>query len=542
MYSPGSSALVEKQLTQILNIRQLNARQLLSLQKTLLFIKAYPQCNNHIELANKVIGHCEKLLKGCSSGKKKELEQSALPYTFTSGYYSYSLLNWLRTLKSGEMEWLDSDSAGLHPRDVMKHALSEMEFDLIGQDSMSAEEWLAHASGSNEKNTWLDFTFTQLDGLYCSRSLKDQLFEALHIGIRFKALDQSMSMFSMALSHGPVYEHSDGMLKRFDENELMRRPLPRSSALSLKEKNELLKKARLCLFLLNRETDPVSQGYTNGLEYYELERGFSLAFFSSLPEHRLPLESYIGFMMFKNRQPIAYGGAWLFGERSLLGINIFEAFRGGESAFLFCQLLRGYKQRFKLQYIEVEPYQFGLGNPEGIKSGAFWFYYRFGFRPVDPQLAKQAEQEWRQIQKNKAYRSTYATLKSYTASNLALRFDTVFHNLDPGIISRFITQHITLRHHSNRKSFRTWCIQKIKSELGDHYFSKAKNLHTGLEKLYPFLALCLDLRRMNGQEKKLLLDMIAEKGGSEFRYAELLCDLNLQKHLAPAELRKQLGI
>ena len=32
----------------------------------------------------------------------------------------------------------------------------------------------------------------------------------------------------------------------------------------------------------------------------------------------------------------------------------------------------------------VEPSQFGGTNKEGLLSGAFWFYYRLGFRPIDP--------------------------------------------------------------------------------------------------------------------------------------------------------------
>ena len=42
------------------------------------------------------------------------------------------------------------------------------------------------------------------------------------------------------------------------------------------------------------------------------------------------------------------------------------------------------------QKFVVKPYQFGKGNPEGLKSGAFWFYYRLGFRPVRDDIREQA--------------------------------------------------------------------------------------------------------------------------------------------------------
>ena len=64
-------------------------------------------------------------------------------------------------------------------------------------------------------------------------------------------------------------------------------------------------------------------------------------------------------------------------------MNIFEPYRGGESGFMMCQVLRVYRQRFGVRFFEVDATQFGLDNPDGIASGAFWFYYRHGFRPLD---------------------------------------------------------------------------------------------------------------------------------------------------------------
>ena len=161
-----------------------------------------------------------------------------------------------------------------------------------------------------------------------------------------------------------------------------------------------------------------------------------------LPERRLPLESYIGFMMFKNGYPMAYGGGWLFGKRSLLGINIFEAFRGGESAFVFAQLLRTYKNAFGADYFEVEPYQFGKDNPEGLQSGAFWFYYRFGFRPVDEALNKLATEESKRIQSEKGYRSPISTLKLFTKSNVCVNFSGNQKPINPSEISKYISVQI----------------------------------------------------------------------------------------------------
>ena len=131
-----------------------------------------------------------------------------------------------------------------------------------------------------------------------------------------------------------------------------------------------------------RETDPTTYMDAGSLKVYHLERGVSIATYSMIPSRQLPLESYIGYTAFKNGFPVAYGGFWVFGDRSNFGINIFESYRSGESGFVMIQLLRVFRQVFHIKTFEVEPYQFGLDNPEGIVSGAFWFYYRFGFRPA----------------------------------------------------------------------------------------------------------------------------------------------------------------
>jgi hypothetical protein len=161
------------------------------------------------------------------------------------------------------------------------------------------------------------------------------------------------------------------------------------------------------------------------------------------------LESYAGYTLFKNGYPAAYGGAWVHGRKALFGINIFEQFRGGESGFLFIQLLRVYRQAFGVDYFEVEPYQYGLDNPEGIESGAFWFYYRYGFRPLDKQLNKIAEDEYSKIKSKKGYRTAAKTLVRFTESNIALNLGT---KVPEGVheLRERITKYIASNYNSNR--------------------------------------------------------------------------------------------
>jgi hypothetical protein len=167
---------------------------------------------------------------------------------------------------------------------------------------------------------------------------------------------------------------------------LMNQPLPPPRRLGADARAELVRVLRNTMALTSRETDPATYLDARALRVYALERGLAVALFGMTPERQLPLESYVGFTLFKNGLPVAYGGAWVMGERAAFGMNIFEPFRGGESGFMMCQVLRAYRQAFKVRYFEVDAHQFGLDNPDGIASGAFWFYYRHGFRPLSAPL------------------------------------------------------------------------------------------------------------------------------------------------------------
>ncbi len=128
-------------------------------------------------------------------------------------------------------------------------------------------------------------------------------------------------------------------------------------------------------------------------------------------------------MLFKNGVPVGYGGGWPFLGTCRIGVNVFAPFRGGESALLFGEVLRVYRQCFGVGRFVAEPSQFGGTNREGLRSGAFWFYYRLGFRPVEPEAARRASDEWSRMQADPDYRTPESRLRRFTDSDIELRLD-----------------------------------------------------------------------------------------------------------------------
>ena len=267
----------------------------------------------------------------------------------------------------------------------------------------------------------LAFIVGELARLDAQPFVKDQLFDALDLYVRVQPTSAAFSKAGNRLPVARVFFQPD-LLRRFDPMALMNQPLPPPRRLGADARAELVRVLRNTMALTSRETDPATYLDARALRVYALERGLAVALFGMTPERQLPLESYVGFTLFKNGLPVAYGGAWVMGERAAFGMNIFEPFRGGESGFMMCQVLRAYRQAFKVRYFEVDAHQFGLDNPDGIASGAFWFYYRHGFRPLSAPLQRLALQEKKRIDARPGYHSPDKTLLRFTESNVALIF------------------------------------------------------------------------------------------------------------------------
>lgn len=252
--------------------------------------------------------------------------------------------------------------------------------------------------------------------------LKDHLYDSLDIYVRIRARGRQFSKARnrLPMPSGTVLQKE--LLKRFDVAGLIEQPLPPPRALSPSERDDAILVLKNTMALTVRETDPCTYLEPTSLRIVDLERGLSCAVFGMTPDRQLPLESYIGFTLFKNGLAVAYGGAWIFGPRAAFGMNIFEPYRGGESGYMMAQVLRTYRQTFKVDCFEVDAHQFGLDNPDGIASGAYWFYHRHGFRSIDPALAALAAREALRIGRRPGYRSPVRTLVQLTGSNVALNF------------------------------------------------------------------------------------------------------------------------
>lgn len=393
-------------------------KKLVEYHDLLLFMLAHPASAQQQLLAEGELKRLSTFLKK-SRQKERLPENSGLPHGHIHTRFSHDMLCWLHNNKFN----LSSDAVSGNSHllsDLLKLTLPSSERELCTYGFNDAELLEALRIRSKEH---LVFLLQQFEKLNDTPLTKDYFFEQLELDVTVSGRDQTFSRGYNRFLTTSVFYHNE-LVKRFDHRQLLNTALPTPVDLQANETDALIATVKKSLVLTARETDPATYLLPQSLRYYALERGIAIAIYGMTENRQLPFESYVGYTLFKNGFPAAYGGAWVFGRRALFGMNIFESFRGGESGYMMCQLLRVYRQAFKISSFEIEPYQFGKDNPDGIASGAFWFYYRFGFRPLDRQLEKLAAKEHAKISAGKGYQSSYQTLERFTDSFICLELET----------------------------------------------------------------------------------------------------------------------
>lgn len=488
-----------------------NEQLLIDYHELLIFLAVYPENKEIKKLVDLAFLRITNFIKSNKKFQEKCADTS-LPFTTIYTQFSHDLLIWMNNYKQCNIGIESFDKSGVDLNKLLRLTLPSLEQDLTTA-GMNNEDLLYALNVS--KNKQLSFLLNEFSKLNSSPLVKDYLWESLLLNLSITSTDKRFSRAFNKLPNYPVFYQTE-MLKKFDHLALMQQVLPEPKVLNNEATNELASIIKKSLVLTRRETDPSTFMDTSSLRFYELERGISVAIFGMNANRQMPIQSYIGYALFKNGFPVAYGGSWVLGKTAWFGLNIFDAFRGGESGYIMCQLLRVYKQVFDLDYIEVEPYQYGLGNLDGIKSGAFWFYYRYGFKPVDNEICKIAENEALKIKNKSGYRTNEKTLLKFTESNICLKFKDTKPEILTEITSK-VRSMISQEFKGNRGEAIDFCISKLIENFSKNAFNENEK-----PALIEFALIAKALKISNKKQFKLLENLIRLKATNPYQYNSFL--------------------
>ncbi|HEX9167021.1 MAG TPA: hypothetical protein VF862_14005, partial [Gemmatimonadales bacterium] len=451
------------------------------------------------------------------------LINSGLAGTDVVGNFTADILGWMaETGPDPVMAWDEEFLSGAD--EALSLLLLPAERDAVLTEDLTTRGLWRLAAGKHPVHWILD----RVAALAPDPEARERLVDGLKLAVRWRLGSASRTL--TRFPPRPLFFQTAPLVRQVSLGSVLSEPLPRPRAGGADDAAGLIGVARATLASRARETDTITWANPDEVQLFRLDRGVDVMLIGLRPAHRLPVESYFGFVAARNRIPVAYGGGWVFFGRCEIGVNLFPEFRGGESAFIFAQVLRAYRQRYRVAQFLVDPYQFGKGNTEAIRSGAFWFYYRLGFRPTDPEVATEASAEWARLHSTAGHQTAASVLRRFTASPLFLDVDPLEAGMTPALdapwrpvapdlpsLGLAVTRWIAHHYHADRGRAQSESLRLVSRALGASVRPRRKNEREWFERLAPLAAMIPDLGRWPRAERRLLAAALAAKGGRRER-------------------------
>ncbi|MFH1680718.1 MAG: hypothetical protein ABIH26_08745 [Candidatus Eisenbacteria bacterium] len=421
-FSPEEREEKRALLSSLKNAEILDPLLLFRYHEALLFVRSYPDDAGIFALAR---AECARFaarvdrLRRRAPAAADDLDDTGIVGTITR--YAYDFVT-ARALLRRPGDALEIDWDGFEKTEnldmVLPFVAQWMENDGLDLAEVSTEEWVEQAKGDPSKPA-LSWLLGGIDAIAAPHPVKRHLFDSMEIPILWRLGGSSSSRTKARLASAPVFFHEEPLLRRIDGFwREVARPMPAVETAPRREARRLIRLAVSSLAVRHRALYPIEYPNPDDVLVVEPGRGYRFLLYGMQPGYRLPFESDYGALLLKNGYPIGYGvGAMLFDQMEI-AVNIFDSWRGGEAGFLFAQFVRAFRSHFGCARFKIDRYQVGHENDEGLKSGSFWFYYKLGFRPKDPECRRLAEREAARIRRSPRHRSDLATLKRLARSDL----------------------------------------------------------------------------------------------------------------------------
>lgn len=502
-----------------------DAKQLREYHDLLLFVASYPDDQDVLRRAERELARVGRATGDLPARALWSLRDSGMTGTTTTHAFTLDMATWLSSRCDGDVELDWSDEAAVERLEaLLPHLAAVVEGDGLLNKRFDTRQWVDAARGRTGGNglSWLVRRLGQLPG---TPAVREKLFETLEFELTWRHRHPRFSRTGARFPERAIHFQRGELTRGADLREVLNRSMRAAQPLSRGAAARLLDGCRAALSSRRRETDPLT--YANEREVYllRLENGVDVAVFGMTPARRLPIESFFGYVAARNRVPMAYGGGWVLGRRCEIGVNIFDEFRGGASALLFAQIIRVYRHLFDVTRFLVDPFQFGADNEEAIRSGAFWFYYRLGFRPLEPDLRRLAESEVARIRESPGYRSTPRTLRRLATGRIAFDVDDhsgaardVPGDFDLAELGMAVTHLIGKRFRGDRAEAEKWAVGRAMKILKVHSMAAWREGERESFRHWSLLiALVEGIARWPQSDRTRLLTVMRSKGGTTER-------------------------
>jgi len=509
--------------------RFVRARDLVRLQRIVCFITAFPEDVQALRGIRALADTFGERVQRLPRTERAKLDDSGMAGTVTRHVYCASAARWLARhfTAAVEIDWPALADASIGP--LLAPLLHPLERDTLELTARTARTWLERARGKR-RGTALAWLLAQAPPGGAARARFDQAFDAAKVQLAWHLADGRGGITRNAL-RTRVAVRAGGMRRpAADSRAAIMQPLDAITLLPRRAAIKVLDVWRAALWPRTRTTLHIERPNLEECYLGDFGAGLQMAAIGIEPAARGVLEPSFGYLLLANGVPIGYGGFTPLFTQVNTGINVFPEFRGSEAAFAFEQGLRLMRTLTGCVRFLVNPYQLGAGNDEALQSGAYWFYYRLGFRSAESAVRKLAEREFARLRNDRRYRVPMATLRRLAACDLHLdlRDDAAARHFDERWLTALvngIAPAIADVGESDRAAARRALAMQVARRLQIDPAQWAKHEHQGFDLFAPLLAQIDDLDAWPARDKAALAELCRARLASHERaYVERLRD------------------
>jgi hypothetical protein len=415
-----------------------------------------------------------------------------------------------------EIDWANFESA---PQDALTEWLPQLshgsEWPGIDEYDYGLKGWLARLKGTHEA-----------DGAFVARGLSERLaddavFERVHDGLGLSYVlrgDATTPSRTNARWPAPRTHFQRAAFAGRPELAVAANTPPRAiRTLSLAQGEAAVELAMRSMVTRTRDLDVFAWGDARDVRHIDMGDGLAFLMIGARPERRLLLESVYGFLTLKNGVPVGYVlTSALFGSAEI-AFNVFDTFRGAEAGPVYGKVLGMTRALFGSDTFTIYPYQLGDHNDEAIESGAWWFYYKMGFRPRARTTKAVLARELARMARDKTYRSSATALRKLARSNLYASLDTerddVIGELPTASAGIAATRWIAERFHGDRAAAAAHAEREAVAKLGLRSLAGwTADERAAFTRWAPLVCLLPNVTRWSAGERAAFAQVIRAKG------------------------------
>lgn len=440
------------------------------LHDLLCFLRAYPD-------NRAVLSRVERMLRGFADREDLKRFRSELADSGIAGTAYHFPFFWftLRWLAANWPEQLVIDWGALRGK---RRALLDRRLPMLmpycetlalEEGSKTTREWIETLKGPDETDAC--FLVRRFEALEAEALPRESIFEENDVPFRLISGPDTPALTECRHDRSPlVFQRRAPVRSRETFWKELRRTPPSVRSVGRGEARRLIHMARTLMVARSRDLDCFVHADDNDVRVMEYAEGFQLVCFGTRPERRQMLDAAYGFLMLRNGVPIGYVLSASLFHSSEVAYNVSPPFRGAEAAHLYARCLNAVRRLFGADTFMVDPYQMGHENPEGLRSGAWWFYYKLGFRPHDGAIARLAQAEEDRVRRERGYRSSLSRLNRLSSVNMYLHLDQpredIIGEFSRENVGLRIVAYLARRFGSNRERGLATCAREVAELLG----------------------------------------------------------------------------